>query len=224
LRLLVAIVIWVAAIGAAAELSSAVAGSIHVNHSSSIVSAGGSEPATGGSTPGAGVTPSPPFDASKVKATDPLSLFATHNLIKALTTARRQLGTRSKLTELVIYPGYLDITGVRGDNELDIYVNAEGSTTTNTVSGAAGGEPTFSLSKIDAAAPAALAHRIAVAGHTAEAQLGYMVAQVELGENTFHWLIYPRQGNRVEYFEASGPTGELFALRANSSEGPEPVR
>jgi hypothetical protein len=50
---------------------------------------------------------------------------------------------------------------------------------------------------------------------------------VVMGDPVSHrvkWLVYPVQGTRAEYFEASGATGPLSELRANSSTGPVRIR
>jgi hypothetical protein len=36
--------------------------------------------------------------------------------------------------------------------------------------------------------------------------------------------VYPKQGGRVEYFQATGATGQLLEYRTNSATGLQPVR
>jgi hypothetical protein len=51
-----------------------------------------------------------------------------------------------------------------------------------------------------------------------------MVVEQDPANNTFRWLVYPRHGNRLEYFEATGATGPLLEYLADGSTGPRPVR
>ena len=87
-----------------------------------------------------------------------------------------------------------------------------------------GALPLFRLARLRDDVPAALVHRIATAGHVPESQLNYMVAEVEPGTNRFRWLVYPHQGNRVEYFQASGATGPLLEVSDEQLHGTETRR
>jgi hypothetical protein len=164
------------------------------------------------------------FDASSVRPTDPRSLFRPANLGRALAATRAHLGARAQLDMLVLYPGYLDLTAVGAGGEINVYIDANGSYMANNTGGNPGGSPLFSLPRVQADVPAALARRIAGSGHVPEPQLNYMVAEVDPADNHFRWLVYPRQGNRVEYFQASGATGPLLEYLSNSSTGLQPVR
>src|SRR5438067_12771300 len=95
MRLLIGVVVWVAVVIGAIQLSSVVADSVH---SSAVTSAGvsGSGSGTSGSESGGA---SGSFDASSVKATDPVSLFRSANFARALTLARRELGAHGQLTD-----------------------------------------------------------------------------------------------------------------------------
>jgi hypothetical protein len=84
--------------------------------------------------------------------------------------------------------------------------------------------PLLSLARVNADVPAELAARIATAGRVPEAQLNYMVAEIDPAEHRFQWLVCPLPGNRAEYFQASRATGRLFELRSNSPTGLESVR
>ena len=179
---------------------------------------------SGGSKGGAGASGGAPFDASSVKPTDPRSLFRTANLARALAAARAHLGTDARLDLLALYPGYLDFTAVRVDGEVDVYIDANGSYMASDTGGNPGASPLFSLPRVKADVPAALAQRIAASGHVPETQLNYMLAEVDPADNRFRWLVYPRHGNRVEYFQAAGATGPLLEYRSNSSTGLQKVR
>ncbi len=213
MRLVIALFVWVAAAAGAVLLSSAVASGIH----SSPASGSGSGSASGS---GSG---SSSFDASSVKATDADSLFRTNNFTRALAIARAHLGAGAQLDDAAVYPGYLDLIAVKGGSELDFYVNAAGAFQTDDTGGSPGATTLFSLAKIKPGVPQALARRIAGEGHVPESQLNYMVPEVDPISNQFRWLVYPLQGNRVEYFEAPGATGQMLELLSNSSSGPQPV-
>jgi hypothetical protein len=204
MRLLLALVVWIGAVAGAVALSSAVANSIHTTATTTTTGAGSS------------------FDASAVKSTDPASLFRTANLTRLLSTARSKLGGDAQLDNFVIYPGYLSVTAVRAGTEINLYVDAEGSYDTS-AGGSPGDTTLFPLARIDAAAPTALAQRIATSGGVPESQLHYMVAEIDPSSNRFRWLVYPLQGNRVEYFQAPGATGQLREYLAGSSTGLQPV-
>lgn len=209
MRLLIALLAWIGAVVGAAALSSAVASSIH--H--------GGAPA--GSSSGSGGAP---VDPSSVKATDPVSLFRSANFTRGLGAARAQLGTGARLDMLALYPGYLDITAVKAGTEVNLYIAANNRYTQTNTGGNPASSPLFSFSQVQSDTPAALAQRIATAGHVPESQLNYMVVQVNPTDHHLRWLVYPRHGNRVEYFQGSGATGPLFAYGSNSSTGLQPVR
>jgi hypothetical protein len=230
MRLLIALLAWIGAVVGAAALSSAVASSIHHNPAvasasssgSGGVSAGsGSGGAPAGSSSGSGAAP---VDPSSVKATDPVSLFRSANFARALGAARTQLGAGARLDMLVLYPGYLDITAVRAGTEVNVYLAANSRYTQNNTGGNPGSSPLFSFTQVQSDTPAALAQRIATAGHVPKSQLNYMVVQVNPADHHLRWLVYPRHGNRVEYFQGSGATGPLFEYRSGSSTGLQPVR
>src|ERR1700674_5537521 len=116
MKLLIALVVWAAALAGAAELSSTVAakyksaGTSHVSTTTSTVSTG-----------------SPSFNPSSVKAADRLSLFKTPNLAKALTIARARLARDSQLEDATIYPGYLLLTFVSGGSARQVVIEANGA-------------------------------------------------------------------------------------------------
>jgi hypothetical protein len=217
MRLLIAMVVWIAAVAGAVELSTAVAHSIHNPAASASSGTSGQSGGSGGGSSAA------PFDASSVKPTDPRSMFRTANFERALTAARTHLGAGAKLEMVALYPGYAVLTAVRNGSETDVDIQADGSYSSTGTGGNSAGSSLFSLARVKASVPAALARRIAGSGHVPESQLNYMVAQADPIDHHFRWLVYPRQGNRVEYFETSGATGQLLELLSNSSTGPQPV-
>jgi hypothetical protein len=198
-RVLIAVVVWVAALAGAAELSTVVADHVH------------REQATAS------------FDASSLGASDARSLFRTANFARALAAVRKHFGSEARFNDFVVYPGYLSATVVTSPStSTDVYVSAVGRYNA-TDGGTPGGMPTFSITRIAPDAPAVLAHRIAIKGGTPLSQLHYMVAEQELIENRFRWLVYPVTGNRVEYYFASTPASRLFEYLNGSSSGPQPV-
>ncbi len=207
MRLLVALVVWVVAALGAIEVSTVVADSIHTLP-------GGSSGGGGGGGGG---------DPSSVGATDSDSLFRTANFTKALATARSHLGANAQIDDAAVYPGYLDLIVVQNGSEVDFYVNTFGEVNQTNTGGSPGGDTLFSLSKIKPTVPASLTRRIAATGLVPASALAYMVAEADPVSNKFTWLVYPKQGTAVEYFQSAGGTGPLYVLRSNSGAGPEPV-
>src|SRR5436305_1117373 len=138
MRILIALVIWLAVVAGAAEVSSVVASSIH--HKAGVGTASGS---SGGST----------ADPSSVKATDSASLFRTKNFERVLAAARSGLGPGAKLTNVALYPGYLAVTAVSGGGETEFYVDVNGRTDKTTSGSSAGSDPTLRLSALGAGVP-----------------------------------------------------------------------
>jgi hypothetical protein len=199
MRIVVALVVWAAALAGAAEVSSVVA------HQARNERAAAS------------------FDASAVTAAEPQSLFHTAKFAQALAVVRTHFGANARVNRFVLYPGYLSATVVTGPTTTtDVYVNAAGKYEPSD-GGSPDSSPTFPLARVPASAPAALAQRIATTGGVPESQLHYMIAERELISHRFHWLVYPVDGGPVTYFETSGPTGRLFEYRTNSTTGLQPV-
>ena len=149
-----------------------------------------------------------------------MSLFRAANLSKALAKARAALGAGARLDNFALYPGYLSMTAVKGGGEVQFYIDAYGQVQRTASPGSPGSTPLFRLSAVSASVPAALAHRISTAGHLPASALHYVVVLVDpISGHGLTWLVYPVQGNRVEYFKASGANGPLFEYRANSSTG-----
>ncbi len=222
MRLVIAIVVWAAAIVGAAAVSTAVSHSIHTN--TTAASSGGS---FSSSSPSSGSSSSPPSgssgpDPSSIKAADTLSLFRAANFNRVLAKARAALGPNAKVSNFVVYPGYLAITAVKGGSEVNFYADANGRVE-NTTGGSPGGSAVFPLSQIAPGSAAAIAHHIATAAHTPQSQLHYLVVDPDPETGKTEWLVYGIDSSRVEYFKASRPTGPLLEYRRNSSTGLQPV-
>ena len=102
----------------------------------------------------------------------------------------------------------------KGGNEIDFYVDANGRVEQTATGGSSGATGMFRLSQIAAGVPEALARRIQATAHLPESKLRYMVALVDpITGHGLAWLVYPQQGNRIEYFKASGATGPLLEQR-----------
>ena len=204
-------VVWVGAVIGAVAVSNAVSSTIHTNTATGAraalsVGSSGSASANSGSANGP--------DPSSIKSTDPTSLFRTANFEKALGKARAALGSGVQVENFALYPGYLTVIADKGGNEIDFYVDANGRVEQTVTGGSSGATGVFHLSQIAAGVPDALAHRIQAAAHMPESKLHYMVALVDpITGHGLAWLVYPQQGNRIEYFKASGATGPLLKQR-----------
>jgi hypothetical protein len=206
MRLLIALVIWVGAVVGAVAVSSTVAHSIHQTS------------ASGSSGGGGGV------DASTVKAADNSSMFRTANLSRAINTVRGHLGGAASLTDAALYPGYLSMTALKHGTEADVYVDVNGSYNETDTGGDPGSDRPFSLAKISANTPAAIAHKIATEAHVPTSQLHYMVIERDPISHKIEWLVYTLPGHHVEYFQTSGANGQLYVYRTNSATGLQRVK
>jgi hypothetical protein len=224
-RLTIALLVWAAAVVGAVAVSSTVAGSIHTTPTTSSLtglgsSGGGSSFSRGGGSAGG----SSSVDPSSIKASDHASLFRTANFSKVLGKARAALGANAQIDNFALYPGYVSITAVNDGGEVNFYADANGRVEKTSDSGSPGATKLIRLSQVGVGVPAALAHRVSSAGHVPVSQLHYIVVMVDpVSGHGLWWLVYPVQGNKVEYFKASGATGPLFEYRANSSTGLQPV-
>jgi len=216
-RIFAAFVVWAAAIAAAAGLSSVVAGSVHDTPTSTSSSGSSSSTTQSGFT--GNVTPTAPFQASNVKATDSDSLFQAANLNKVLAVARREYGADAKVSDFVIYPGYLSMTLDQGGTEIDFYMDASGSQDTTKSGAPASGDDVFKLSKVQATAPAVIAGRIAGNSHVSESDLHYFIARPDPVSGHFQWLVYPNEGASDEYFEMNGSNAAKSPLFAYTGTG-----
>ena len=214
MKLLIALVVWAAALAGAAELSSTVAAK-YKSAGTSPVSAGTSPVSTSTSTVSTGA---PSFNPSSVKAADRLSLFKTPNLAKALTIARAHLTRDSQLEDATIYPGYLLLTFVSGGSARQVVIEASGAYAGSTSAGSSG-QTHFPLRQLSAAAPAKLAREIAASAHVGESSLSYMILSVNPGSG-LKWQIYPVRTGAILYYQASATGRHLVAWTAN---GPRPL-
>ncbi len=197
MRWLVALVVWAASVAGAVALSNVVATKAKTQQATAS------------------------FDAGAVTAADSNSLFHTKNFGKVLGIARSHVGAGAKFDSLVIYPGYVSMTQVKGTREADVYVAANGRFDITDTGSHIGSDPEFELAHIRADVPARIAHRIARLAHTPLSQLHYMVYEPDPVTHHSRWLVYTVAGNPITYFEISGPNGRLFKL---GSSGLEPVR
>lgn len=197
MRWLVAIVVWAAAAAGAAALSSVVASNVRTERAAAS------------------------FDAGAVTAADSDSLFHTANFAKVLSIARRHVGADAKLDSLVIYPGYLSMTQVKGNREADVYVAANGRFDITDTGPHIGDSRLFALAHVAANAPAGIAQRIAALAATPLSQLHYMVLEPDPVNHRLRWLVYTVSGNPTTYFETAGPHASLYKL---GSAGLERVR
>ena len=201
MRLIVALAVWAAAVAGAVALSSAVASSVKTEQASDASSSS--------------------FDAGAVKAADSNSLFHTANFGKALGIARQHIGSGAQLDSLVIYPGYLSMTQVKGTREADVYIAANGRFDLTVMGSHVGDSRVYSLARVPASAPATIARRIAKLAHTPLSQLHYMIFEPDPVTHRTRWLIYTVEGNPITYFETGSAHGRLFKLGPN---GLGPVR
>jgi hypothetical protein len=201
MRLIVALAVWAAAVAGAVALSSAVASSVKSEQASDASSSS--------------------FDAGAVKAADSNSLFHTANFGKVLGIARKHIGSGAQLDSLVIYPGYLSMTQVKGTREADVYIAANGRFDLTAMGSHVGDSRVYSLARVPASAPATIAQRIAKLAHTPLSQLHYMIFEPDPVTHRTRWLIYTVEGNPITYFETGSAHGRLFKLGSN---GLEPVR
>jgi len=207
MRVVIALLVWAAAIAAGIGVSTVVADSIHKTAGSSTA------------------------DVSSITATDSASLFRTANFTKALNTAKAQLGANAQVDSFTLYPGYASIDVVKGNSDINFYVNANGDHNQTTSDVLPVGDTLFPLSAIPNDFPATFAQRIATKAKYPEASLHYLI--VEVGDNNkLRWFAYPVQNatvqngtvtaSPVEYFQMNAPHGRLF--EELSSSGLQPVK
>jgi hypothetical protein len=221
MRLVIALLVWAAAVIGAVAVSNTVASSIHTTPTSASVSGSSG---SGASFSGSGSSGAGSVDPSSIKASDSGSLFHTANFARVMAKARAALGPNAQVDNFALYPGYVSITAVKGGNEVNFYGAATGRVEQTSTGGSPGGTKLFPLSQVGAGVPAALAHRVSTAGHVPISQLHYIVVMVNpVSGHGLWWLVYPVSGNKVEYFKASGASGPLFEYRSNSSTGLQPV-
>jgi hypothetical protein len=151
-------------------------------------------------------------------------MFRTANLSRAINTMRGHLGSGAQLTDAALYPGYLSITAIKHGTEADVYVDDNGRYNETDTGGDPGTDRPFSLAKISAGAPAAIAHKISTQADIPTSQLHYMVVERDPISHKLEWLVYALPGHKVEYFQTSGPGGALYVYRTNSATGLQRVK
>lgn len=208
MRVLIALLVWAAAIAAGIGVSTVVADSIHNTQGS------------GGSA-----------DVSSITATDSASLFRTANFEKALSTTRSQLGSDAQVDSFTLYPGYLSVDAVKGNSDINLYVDANGNHSATTSNNLPLGDKLFALSEVPNDFPARLAGRIATKAKYPESGLHYLIVETDPISKKLQWFAYPAQNATVqngtltaapvEYFQMNAPHGRLY--EELSSRGLQPV-
>jgi hypothetical protein len=194
-RLLVAIVIWLAAIAGAAGVSSAVSNSIH-----------------------------PSVDATSITAAQPGSMFEADNFAKALTTIKGRLGANITTQQVVIYPGYVSVEADRGSSSVFAVLYAGGRWREDVSDGAASQSATFPLSQVSPSDPRALVAKLAQSSHVPASSLRYMVAQPDSASKGLRWVIYTSASSQPYiYTEANGHTEATSVPGAPAPTVPDPT-
>jgi hypothetical protein len=160
-RLLVAIVVWLAAIAAAVVVSGAVSSSIH-----------------------------PSVDPTTIKAAQPDSMFQGDNFVKALATIKQHLGANITTENVVIYPGYVSVDAERGNRDVFAVLYAGGRWREDDGGNATPQFGTFPLSRVHPSEPTAIVKQLARYNHVPASELRYMVAQPVQGSKDLQWLTY----------------------------------
>jgi hypothetical protein len=208
MRVLIALLVWAAAIAAGIGVSTVVADSIH--HSSG-----------GGSS-----------DPSSITATDANSLFQSANFAKALSTATSQLGADAQVDSFTLYPGYLSVDAVKGNTDVNFYVDANGDHSQTTSNDLPVGDKLFPLSDVPSDFPSNFAQRISTKAKFPESQLHYLIIETDPISKKLQYFAYPVQNATVqngtvtaapiEYFQMNAPHGRLY--EELSSQGLQPVK
>lgn len=195
MRVLVALLVWLAAIAGGIGVSSVVAASVHNEQSSSGSDSGG----------GAG-----PVDISEITSTDSHSLFNTTNFSEALSIVSQALGSDAQVDSFTVYPGYVSVQAVKNKLEIDYYLDANGNHDETTSTALPTGDVLFPLSAIPSDFPAVIASKIATLAHTPESQLHYLIAETDPDSKKLQWFAYPASGGSISYFQMNAPRGRLF--------------
>jgi hypothetical protein len=207
MRLLIALVAWIAAISASVAISTAVANSIHSSSSSTAGSGAGPISTTTTTS-----TPTPPaFNAASVKPTDPDSLFIGSNFSRILAIAKQHLGARANIETARLTPGDLELTAVaKNSDQSAVVVGANGSYVSTRTGPLVGSAQVYYLSQLGANTPATLARRIAAGAHVPISHLRYMLVATDPAQQQFFWRVYAT--NPGIYFQAGSATGRILEL------------
>jgi hypothetical protein len=144
------------------------------------------------------------FDPTSITATDSRSMFHTANLRSALANFERRLGGGTQTSEFVIYPGYVNVIGRRGSNQVWSVLYVGGRYREDDSGNANASQPTFPLSQVDVTQPAALAQQLATYNHVPQSQLRYMVLTTDPASTKPRWLIYTPSGSPFTYTPSAG--------------------
>jgi hypothetical protein len=174
-RLLVAIVVWLAAIAAAVVVSTAVSSNIH-----------------------------PSVDPTSITAAQPDSMFQGDNFVKALATIKQHLGANITTEDVVIYPGYVNVDAERGNRDVFAVLYAGGRWREDDGGDATPQLGTFPLSRVHPSEPMAIVKQLARYNHVPASELRYMVAQPVQGSKDLQWLTYTFGNSEPFTYTASG--------------------
>ena len=191
MRLLVAIVVWLAAIAAAVGVSSAVSSSIH-----------------------------PSVDPTSITAAQPDSMFEGNNFAKALATIKNHLGAHITTEQVVIYPGYVNVQAERGNSAVFAVLYAGGRWREDDGGDATPQFGTFPLSRVNPREPTALVAQLARYNHVPASKLRYMVAQHNPGSKDLRWLIYTLGDSQAFIYTAPTASGQGGASKSPESAQP----
>lgn len=226
MRVVIALIVWIAALAGALGLSSVVSSSIGSPKATAAATVPGGSAgspsgslgsSSGGSSGGSGTqTTSAPFDASSVKPTDSQSLFRPTNFALSLAILRKHIGANPRIQLLRLAAGNVIVMYPGGGHDNEAIINADGSGMLENTGPIDPSTQLFPLSKVDAGTPAVLAARIAKFGNSPVSRLDYMVAEIEPITNAFQWLVYPVGGGTV-HFEAAGPTSSIHEFSGSST-------
>ncbi len=181
-RLLIAIVVWLAAIAAAVGVSAAVSGSIH-----------------------------PSVDPTSITAAQPDSMFQGNNFAEALATIKNHLGANITTEQVVIYPGYVNVQAERGNSAVFAVLYAGGRWREDDGGDTTPQFGTFPLSQVSPSEPTAIATQLARYNHVPRSELRYMVAQRDPGSKGLRWLTFTIGNSQPFLYTAPSANGERGA-------------
>lgn len=191
MRLLIAIVVWLAAIAAAVFVSSAVSSSIH-----------------------------PTVDPTSITAAQRDSMFQGNNFVNALATIKNHLGRNITTEQVVIYPGYVNVEAERGNSGVFAVLYAGGRWREDDSGDATPQFGTFPLSRLNPSEPSALVTQLARYNHVPASELRYMVAQPVQGSDDLHWLIFTFGNSEPFTYTASPANSQAGATRSPTPNAP----
>ncbi len=165
----------------------------------------------------------PPTGIDAIPPTDSLSLFSARNLRWALATAHRQIGPGTRLDNVVLFPGYLDVTAVSGAQLVEFKIDAEGRWRMDRSGGSDSADTPFQWRRVDPSVPSALVQEIDNDVGLPESALNDVVAEVDPSSKKFTWLVYTRPPTPAAFFETAAPGAPLYEDLTSNSGGLELV-